>query len=170
LIRKQIFDAVGGFDPEVKRTEDFDLWMRLIFMGARIGYLRKVLFKFRLRPDSGSGDFLVRLQRCIDVWLILRKKLEFTAEENILIDGHIAVQESALLRARGRYYLNNQQWDEARKTFEEARKMADQLSLPFKHRLKLSAVILALKLSPQLLLRMFRYFRPQEIEYIVSAN
>src|SRR6185369_14951895 len=78
LIKKTAFNAVGGFDPEVKRTEDFDLWMRLLFNGVRIGYLRKLLFKFRLRPDSGSGDFLIRMQRCIDVWEILRKKLDFT--------------------------------------------------------------------------------------------
>ena len=56
LIRKDIFEKAGRFDPDVARTEDFDLWMRLLFSGARVGYLRKLLFKFRLRPDSGSGD------------------------------------------------------------------------------------------------------------------
>jgi glycosyltransferase involved in cell wall biosynthesis len=170
LIRHKIFDLVGGFDDEVRRTEDFDLWMRLAFQGARIGYLRKVLFKFRLRPDSGSGDYLVRLQRCIDVWNILRDKLEFSPDENSMIDRHIAVQESALVRARGRFYLSRQDWRAARAEFVEAKRMADDLSLPLKHRLKLAAVIMALKFSPHIVLKMFRRFRPQEIEYIVGIN
>jgi hypothetical protein len=144
--------------------------MRLAFQGARIGYLRKVLFKFRLRPDSGSGDYLVRLQRCIDVWNILREKLEISPDENSMIDRHIAVQESALVRARGRFYLSRQDWRAARAEFVEAKRMADDLSLPLKHRLKLAAVIMALKFSPHIVLKMFRRFRPQEIEYIVGIN
>jgi glycosyltransferase involved in cell wall biosynthesis len=170
LIKKAIFDDVGGFDPDVQRTEDFDLWMRLLFAGARIGYLRKLLFKFRLRPDSGSGDFLVRLQRCIDVWHILRGKLEFTPEENKIIDRHIAVQESALLRARGRHRLSNRDWPAALAAFREARRTAEKLGLPLTHRLKLTLVIMALRLSPNLVLKVFRILRPQEVEYISAAN
>jgi len=170
LIKKTAFNAVGGFDPEVKRTEDFDLWMRLLFNGVRIGYLRKLLFKFRLRPDSGSGDFLIRMQRCIDVWEILRKKLDFTAGENLIIDRHIAVQQSGLLRARGRYYLSQRDWTSALSAFREARLMAEKLSLPWKHRLKLAIVINALRISPNLVLRIFQKLRPQEFEYIATMN
>jgi len=170
LINKHAFNLVGGFDPAVRRTEDFDLWMRLLFNGVRIGYLRKLLFKFRLRPDSGSGDFLVRMQRCIDVWEILRKKLDFTAEENLIIDRHIEVQQSGLLRARGRYYLSQRDWKSALSAFREARLMAEKLSLPWKHRLKLAIVINALRVSPNLVLRIFQTLRPQEFEYISTMN
>jgi glycosyltransferase involved in cell wall biosynthesis len=169
LIRKDVFSNVGGFDPAVRRTEDFDLWMRLLFSGARIGYRRKLLFKFRIRPDSGSGDYLVRLERCIDVWHILRKKLEFTPAENAIIDRHIAVQQSALLRAKGRCYLNQRNWPAARMAFREAKSMADSLSLPLKHRLKLSGVIMALDYSPNLVYKIFRKIRPHDVEYM-SGN
>ena len=85
LIRKAALEDVGGFDPGVARTEDFDLWMRLLFAEKRIGYLRKILFKFRLSPGSGSGDSVVRLQRNGDVWRVLQKKLPFTDDENRVI-------------------------------------------------------------------------------------
>jgi hypothetical protein len=132
--------------------------------------LRKVLFKFRLRPDSGSGDYLVRLERCNDAWNVLRQKLDFTPEENAVIDRHIAVQESAILRARGRYLLSQQDWEGARTAFADAKRMADALSLPLKHRLKLSAVIMALRLSPNLVLKTFRRLRPHEVEYITQID
>jgi hypothetical protein len=118
----------------VKRTEDFDLWMRLLFNGVRIGYLRTLLFKFRLRPDSGSGDFPDPNAAMYRRWEILRKKLDFTAGENLIIDRHIAVQQSGLLRARGRYYLSQRDWTSALSAFREARLMAEKLSLPWKHR------------------------------------
>lgn len=166
LIKKSAFEAVGGFDPEVKRTEDFDLWMRMIFDGARFGYLRKLLFKFRLRPESGSGDSLQRIERGIKVWRILQAKLPFTDEENRLIEHHCAVANSGLLRARGRLYINQRNWKQARETFREARRQAAILNLPIKHRLKMSAVLFLLHLSPALLLKLFRSFRGDEIRYM----
>jgi len=170
LIRKAAFDAVGGFDSMVTRTEDFDLWMRMIFDGARFGYLRKLLFKFRIRPESGSGDSLQRIERGIRVWRILQAKLPFTDEENRLIEHHCAVANSGLLRARGRLYINQKNWAAAKETFREAKRQARELGLPFKHRLKLSLVLFLLNLSPGLLLKLFRSLRAEEIRYMPTEG
>ena len=166
LIKKSVFDKVGGFDRKVSRTEDFDLWMRFLFSGVRIGYLRKLLFKFRLRPESGSGDSLQRIERSIDMWHILREKLPFTERENAIIQHHIDNSKTDLLRAQGRIYINQKNWTAARKTFQKAKANAENLGLPLKHRLKLSAVLFLLKFSPQLLLKLFRSLRPEEIKYM----
>lgn len=80
--------------------------MRLIFHGTRIGYLRKILFKFRLRPGSGSGDSLQRLERCTNMWLILQRKLSFTDEEKVIIKRHVEEGNAAVLRAQGRLFIN----------------------------------------------------------------
>lgn len=169
LIKRSELLAVGGFDPKVKRTEDFDLWMRLIFHGTRIGYLRKNLFKFRLRPGSGSGDSLQRLERCTDIWHILKKKLPFKVEETAIIDRHIEIGNAAVLRARGRLYINQQKWNEAREAFHEAKQKAKELRLPLKHRAKMSAILLLLNFYPSLLLKLFRNLRADEIEYMPNA-
>lgn len=168
LIKKSEFEKTGGFDPKVLRTEDFDLWMRMIFQGTRIGFLRKILFKFRIRPGSGSGDSLQRIERCMIVWQILQKKLEFTEEENVIVNRNIEMERAGLLRAKGRLFINEKNWSEAKKVFREARAVAAELGLPLKHRLKLSAVILLLTLSPELLLKVFRNFRADEIEFMPS--
>jgi glycosyltransferase involved in cell wall biosynthesis len=170
LIRKQAFDAAGGFDPGVARTEDFDLWMRMLFAGCRFGYLRKILFKFRLRPESGSGDYLVRLERCVDIWHTLRAKLEFTPEEDAIIDRHIAMQEAAVVRARGRYLLAQHDWRGARSAFADAAHRAALLELPLKHRAKLRAVNLGLRIAPSLVLWLFQNSRREELEYISAIS
>ncbi|HEY8558761.1 MAG TPA: glycosyltransferase [Pyrinomonadaceae bacterium] len=170
LIKKNVFQKAGGFDPKVRRTEDFDLWMRMIFGGTRIGYLRKLLFKFRLRPESGSGDSLQRIERGIDCWRILQEKLPFTDEENRIIERHCAIANSGLLRARGRLYINQKNWSAAKETFREARRQAIALGLPLKHRLKMSAVLFLLNFSPGLLLKLFRSLRADEIQYMPSET
>jgi hypothetical protein len=168
LIKKSAFEKSGGFDPDVKRTEDFDLWMRMIFQGTRIGFLRKILFKFRIRPGSGSGDSLQRIERCMIVWQILQKKLPFTDEENRIVNRNIELEHAALLRAKGRLSINERNWNEAKKHFREAKKKAVELGLPFKHRLKMSAVIFLLNFSPEILLKVFRNYRSEEIEHMPS--
>jgi len=170
LIKKSVLQAVGGFDPNVKRTEDFDLWMRLVFSGIRIGYLRKNLFKFRLSPKSGSGDSLQRLERCTDIWHILKKKLPFTDEETAIINRHIEMGDAAVIRARGRYYINQKNWSAAQKAFREAKQKAKELKLPLKHRLKMSAVLFLLNVYPNLLLKLFRNLRADEVEYMPTTG
>jgi hypothetical protein len=168
LIKKSAFERAGGFDAEIRRTEDFDLWMRMIFQGTRIGYRRKVLFRFRIRPGSGSGDSLQRIERCMLIWQILQKKLPFTEEENLIVNRNIELERAALLRAKGRIYINERNWSEARKAFREARRKATELDLPLKHRLKMTAVIFLLNLSPEILLKVFRAYRSDEIEHMPS--
>ncbi len=170
LIKKSELESVGGFDPNVRRTEDFDLWMRLVFHGTRIGYLRKNLFKFRLSPASGSGDSLQRLERCTDIWHILKKKLPFTDEETVIINRHIEMGDAAVLRARGRLYINQKNWTAAREVFREAKEKADKLKLPLKHRLKMSAVLFLLSVYPNLLLKLFRNYRADEVEYMPTTG
>lgn len=170
LIKKSEFEKTGGFDPKVLRTEDFDLWMRMIFQGTRIGFLRKILFKFRIRPGSGSGDSLQRIERCMIVWQILREKLEFTEEENVIVERNIQMEYAGLLRAKGRKFINEKNWSEAKKMFREARVKASELGLPLKHKLKLSAVIILLSLSPELLLKVFKSYRADEIEFMPSQT
>ena len=170
LILKDVFEAAGGFDPGVRRTEDFDLWMRLLFRGVRIGYLRKILFRFRLSPGSGSGDTVVRIERSRDMWRILQRKLEFTEEENRVVERHIADTEAAIIRAKGRRAILQEDWAEARRMFGEASEMAAKLGLPLRHRLKLNAVRSVLAVSPRLLKTLYRSGRPGEVEFVEADD
>jgi glycosyltransferase involved in cell wall biosynthesis len=166
LIKKSTLLAAGMFDTAVNRTEDFDLWMRMIFAGAKIGCQGKALFKFRITPESNSGDAIVRIQRCADVWRILQKKLPFTVEENEIIEHNVQKEEAAVLRVKGRIAIVDGNWADAKKHFSEALKRAKFLGLPQKHKLKLSAVLLLLQIAPKALRRMLIKSRPEELSFM----
>src|SRR5690606_22494672 len=117
LLKRSAFNAAGGFDPKVSRTEDFDLAMRMLSIGSRIAYLRKVLFLYRQRPGSYSGDSIVRYERNVKQWRLLQEKLEFSEDENALVEGKIKSEEAAVMRAKGRMYLERGEWRRSKEMF-----------------------------------------------------
>jgi len=56
MIRRDVFDALGGFDPALRRgSEDFDFWLRLA-IGGRFLCLPEPVFLYRVRAGSVSSD------------------------------------------------------------------------------------------------------------------
>ena len=56
IIRREAFDAMGGFDGALRSVEDFDLWARLLAAGWRGGYVAAPLVRYRRRPGSLSSN------------------------------------------------------------------------------------------------------------------
>lgn len=54
LIRKEKFDAVGGFDTSMRDFEDWELWIRLIKNGATVHHIPEPLFFYRKRHAQTS--------------------------------------------------------------------------------------------------------------------
>jgi glycosyltransferase involved in cell wall biosynthesis len=48
LIKKEVFDRVGLFDPTFLRAEDSDMWCRIAFTFPKFGYVNKPLARFHL--------------------------------------------------------------------------------------------------------------------------
>jgi GT2 family glycosyltransferase len=46
-VRRTRFAEIGGFDPAVDYTTDWDLWIRLVFTGSRIGLVDEPLAEYR---------------------------------------------------------------------------------------------------------------------------
>ncbi len=44
------------FDEHLRHSEDYDLWLRLVGAGHRIGYHREILVRYRKHPTSLSAD------------------------------------------------------------------------------------------------------------------
>jgi GT2 family glycosyltransferase len=55
-IRRTCFEAVGGFDEELRCAEDWDLWLRLILSGAQVGLVNEPLGCYRRRAGSLSSN------------------------------------------------------------------------------------------------------------------
>ena len=54
--RRTEFDKTPGFDPTFTHCEDFDMWVRLMQLGGRAGYVDHVLGEYRVRANSASAS------------------------------------------------------------------------------------------------------------------
>ena len=51
MIRKDIFDGIGGFDPSLWALEDWELWLKVCRRNP-LGYVAEPLVRYRVRRDS----------------------------------------------------------------------------------------------------------------------
>ena len=56
LFRYELFERVGGFDPEFNGNEDYEFWLRVANAGFGIVQNLRPLGYYRRRPDSVSSD------------------------------------------------------------------------------------------------------------------
>ena len=56
IVRKSLVEAVGLFDVSLKKSADWDLWLRVARTGAQFGAVREVLAYYRMQPQSASLD------------------------------------------------------------------------------------------------------------------
>lgn len=120
--RRADFDAVGGFDPNMAQSEDFDLWVRLMMLGGTARYVDAVLGEYRVRPGSASangGRMLIGNIRTYEkAWAALpadapespllaqllsdsRAALDFEHAIDCIVDGDTRKGLAALREARG---------------------------------------------------------------------
>jgi glycosyltransferase involved in cell wall biosynthesis len=151
LIRRTAIERVGGFDPELRSVEDFDLWLRLLAVGERIGYHDRVLVRFQKRRGSLSSD---------PVWM---------AEHVLIVLDKLATGRTALalsaadrqaLLARRDYFCARLEIAHGKRAFfrldaEKAREHLERANgLLRSPRLRLVCVLL--RLFPGVLLKVYR--------------
>lgn len=56
LLKRDLVERLGGFDPSYRTCEDWDLWQRIAHSGARFASVEGLHARYRLRPDSMSAD------------------------------------------------------------------------------------------------------------------
>lgn len=55
-VRRERLLAAGGFDETIRYTTDWDLWLRMIFDGSRIGLVDLPLARYRITPGNLSSQ------------------------------------------------------------------------------------------------------------------
>lgn len=81
LTPRRVVDEVGGFCPELSRSQDFDLWIRIIEAGYRIVANREVLAVHRIREDSWSSDVAVTARYTQETYLRALERGNLSARE-----------------------------------------------------------------------------------------
>jgi glycosyltransferase involved in cell wall biosynthesis len=60
LIRRKLFEQVGGFDDSLITTQDYDLWLRMAYI-SKFRYINTPLTKFRQHPQNKHKNKLQKL-------------------------------------------------------------------------------------------------------------
>ena len=94
--RRADFDRIGGFDTAMAQSEDFDLWVRLMELGGRAGYIDNVLGEYRVRPNSASAHAARMLLGNIRVYEKARSALPADAPEQELLTRLLRQSQQAL--------------------------------------------------------------------------
>lgn len=151
VARKEAIVRAGMFDEELARCDDYDMWVRTAFYGAKIGYTRKVQAYMPVgRPGSLSAS---RARLVEGYWAILEKykqTLPLKDAERAMVEKRAADIKARFLVEEGKSKLDQRQFDEARKLFAEAN--------TYLHKSSLSVVVIGLKIAPGATTKLISFF------------
>jgi glycosyltransferase involved in cell wall biosynthesis len=147
IARREAVVAAGWFDETLRRSEDFDLWLRILCRGGRIAYHRRVLARYRRHAGSLSSDPGLMARDVVRVLDKAAAGLELAPEQRRLLG-----------RERERFHAGLR-LEEGKRAFERGDTRAALEGLGEANRVlrsrKLSLVIRLLRLAPGLLLRVY---------------
>jgi teichuronic acid biosynthesis glycosyltransferase TuaG len=165
VVRRETVLKAGLFDEKLPRVgigEDFELWFRLAKAGARLDYQRRVLLKYRVRPNSLSGSNVLRAERNITSLEIIREKNTLTASENRVLEEQLEIARAELEIETGKFNLTRGNFAEARRNFRRANE--------YHQKFKFKALLFLLAINPRLTLKLFRKMRPAEFSFIAQGE
>ncbi|MGB6298836.1 MAG: glycosyltransferase family A protein [Rivularia sp. (in: cyanobacteria)] len=101
VIRRNIFDSIGGFDFSLSGTEDAELFFRIIFKGWKVEGIDKVLIRYRTNQAGISSN----LDRMEEDWNKFNQKIQTYAP--IFVNQHYKQAKAFFLRYLARRALRN---------------------------------------------------------------
>lgn len=146
VARREAVFVAGLFDETLRNAQDFELWARLAHRGARLGYQRKVLVRYRIHAGSLSGDAQNRLAREWKVTRHIADAYRLSESEREEVERMLTRQQAAIDLERGKSLIGEGRFAEARAAIGGARRVLGGW--------KLTAALLLLRVAPRLLLRL----------------
>ncbi|HYP50057.1 MAG TPA: hypothetical protein VEQ34_03890, partial [Pyrinomonadaceae bacterium] len=149
IARREAVVAAGLFDesPIFRRGQDFEMWFRLAKRGAKLGFQRRVLLKYRVRAGSLTGNHVQLAERNVTTLEGIKAKFDFTESEKKVWERQMKIASAMLNVEKGKAQIINGDFAAARQSFAAANR--------FYRKPKLFLVGLMLKFAPNLLQRFF---------------
>jgi glycosyltransferase involved in cell wall biosynthesis len=148
LARREAVVRAGLFDESLRASEDFDLWLRIVEQGSRIGYHRQPLVHYRRRDNSLSADETGLFNNIIKVF------------DKVEIAMSLTPAEHAALKERRAFYRAKLQLSEGKKAFFQGDPKTAVNSLTEANRFlrspKIKLALLLLRAAPGLLLSAYK--------------
>ena len=132
VARKQTLVNAGLFDESLPRCDDYDLWVRSAFNGAKIGYDRKV---------QAYSNMLEKFKRT----------LPLSDSDRAIVERRAAEIRVRHLLEEGKSRLKQRQFDKAREMISEANASLRQPSL--------SLTLLGLRIAPGATLKLISLWK-----------
>jgi glycosyltransferase involved in cell wall biosynthesis len=155
VVRRRLVIDVGLFDERFRRSEDFHLWSRLAFHGARFACHRDVLVQHRRRAGSLSDDRVAMVQAAIEVLQDLEATLPLNEQQRKLVDDHVARCRAYIAFDEGKRMFMAGQFDAAVSAFGRSRHWEPGR----RRKTRLGLLQLGLRLAPRLLRRTYGLLR-----------
>ena len=121
LLRKQTVLKVGDFDESLRLLEDYHYWLKFLYLGGRMSYLRRVLGKRRVHSESLTYNQDVVVPHAMNALRrLLETSLDPASREAALVRQEIALSESRLAVKHGRDRLAVGDFEGATVSFAKA--------------------------------------------------
>ncbi|MFN2577920.1 MAG: glycosyltransferase family 2 protein [Pyrinomonadaceae bacterium] len=123
VVRRQPIIEIGLFDEALRNAQDFDLWLRLARRGNRLFYQRRVLLRYRCRPDGLTGDAINSHRRELRVFDKIEESYDLTAEEREEVSAVIKNRRALLEFEIGKHHAAQGEFEQARDSFKESNRL-----------------------------------------------
>lgn len=148
--RQAVLDA-GGFDENLRRVEDFDMWIRLAHRGCRMDFRAEALGRRRDREGTLSSNARAQFETAIRVYRKFQSTLTTGDRLHGVISGQIRRFEADLEHLSAQEHFQAGRYRESRAAYGRALRLHPTLPR--------AAFTLLLSVSPSLALTLRRLFR-----------
>jgi glycosyltransferase involved in cell wall biosynthesis len=97
VFRREVTDAIGGFDPAIFTNEEYEMWIRAALAGFTFARHTAPLGWYSCRPDSLSASDSRMLRGILRVFAKTRPALAPHSPERAILDAQVARFEHELL-------------------------------------------------------------------------
>ena len=150
--RRDAVIGAGLFDPQLRRCEDFDLWLRMSAAGSRFGYHRSVLAHHRYHGASAAADGVRMFESQLVVYRKLAALLGSSHPANPAVATQIRRAEADLALERTKQLLLSGEYPDAADALNAARR--------FYRSRKLALAELGLRTAPALVRKLYAHRYP----------
>jgi GT2 family glycosyltransferase len=105
VFRREVLDTIGFFDEGLRRSEDYDFWLRAASAGFNVAINPRPLGLYRRRPDSLSADEALMLEAMRRPLQKIRQACQHRPDVLAAVDRQLARIAERGLVARARYAL-----------------------------------------------------------------